>query len=59
MTLTLIASPTFAADKKLDIVIIGGDDIGQSNISTLSPHLFLGNSFYFGFDSKKQLKRGD
>ncbi len=34
--LALIASPAFAADKKPNIVIIWGDDIGQSNISAYS-----------------------
>ena len=34
--LALIASPAVAADKKPNIVIIWGDDIGQSNISAYS-----------------------
>ena len=34
--LAFIACPTFAADKKPNIVIIWGDDIGQSNISAYS-----------------------
>jgi len=34
--LAFIAGPAFAADKKPNIVIIWGDDIGQSNISAYS-----------------------
>ena len=34
--LAFIAGPTFAADKKPNIVIIWGDDIGQSDISAYS-----------------------
>ncbi len=36
VALAFIASPTLAADKKPNIVIIWGDDIGQSNISAYS-----------------------
>jgi arylsulfatase len=36
MAATLVASPALAADKKPNIVIIWGDDIGQSNISAYS-----------------------
>ena len=33
VAIALIASPTFAADKKPNILILWGDDIGQFNIS--------------------------
>ena len=36
VALAFIAGPTLAADKKPNIVIIWGDDIGQSNISAYS-----------------------
>jgi arylsulfatase A-like enzyme len=36
VSLALIAGPALAADKKPNIVIIWGDDIGQSNISAYS-----------------------
>jgi len=37
--LALIASPTFAADKKPNIVVFWGDDIGQANISAYTKGL--------------------
>jgi hypothetical protein len=33
VALALVAGPTFAADKKPNILVIFGDDIGQSNLS--------------------------
>ena len=39
VALALMAGPTFAADKKPNIVIIWGDDIGQSNLSAYTKGL--------------------
>ncbi len=39
VALALAAGPTFAQEKKPNIVIIWGDDIGQSNISAYTKGL--------------------